>query len=255
MEERNSAAIPIMANLKLTNQTDERKVYATLYKQIIVSLRYICNRRLNISYGVRLVSRLMNDPRQSQFATAKHILRYLKGTTNYDIFFPKKSGIIDGVLEAWCDLDLYGDKVDRKSTCGYLFKYMGAPISSCSKKQKVVAFSSCEAEYIASIETTCQCVWLETIFDELKLEHKRPVQLLVDNKFAISLSKNLFHGRSKHIETKFHFLRDQVDKRRLKLIYCCTEDQATDVFIKALKLNRFEKLRDLLSVKLIENSD
>jgi len=84
---------------------------------------------------------------------------------------------------------------------------MNAPISWCSKKKNVVALSLCEVEYIAA-EATCQCSWLETLLEELKLEQKKPVQLFVDNKYAISLSKNpVFHGRSKHIETKFHFLR------------------------------------------------
>lgn len=86
---------------------------------------------------------------------------------------------------------------------------MGAPISWCSKKQSMVALSSCEAEYVANAETTCQSAWLEAILDELKIEYKKLVQLLVDNKSATSLSKNpVSHGRSKHIETKFHYLRN-----------------------------------------------
>jgi len=72
----------------------------------------------------------------------------------------------------------------------------------------MVALSSYEVEYIAATEASCQCLWLETLFKELELKYEKPMQLLVDNKSAISLSKNLvFHGRSKHIETKFHFLR------------------------------------------------
>jgi len=83
---------------------------------------------------------------------------------------------------------------------------MTTPISLCSKRQSVVALSSCEAEYIASAKVACQSLWWESVLEELRLEYKKPVQLQVDNKSAIDLSKNPFsHGKSKHIETKYHF--------------------------------------------------
>ncbi|XP_047147225.1 secreted RxLR effector protein 161-like [Vigna umbellata] len=145
MENCNNVSIPVISNLKLTDQGDEKKVDATLYIQIVGSLRYIYNSRPDISYGVGLVSRFMNEPRLSDMSTAKHILRYLKGTTYFGLLFPKKTNNVEGVLEVWCDSDWCGDKVDRKSTFDYLFKYMGAPISWCSKKQNVVALSTCEA--------------------------------------------------------------------------------------------------------------
>jgi len=116
--------------------------------------------------------------------------------------------------------------------------------------------SSCEAEYIASTEIACQCLWLSALIKELKLECRQPIQLLVNNKSAPSLSKNpVCHGRSKHIETKFHFLRDQICQGILELVYCPTEDQVADVFTKALRQSRFEKLRELLGLKLINILD
>lgn len=111
-----------------------------------------------------------------------------------------------------------------------------------STKQNVVALPSCEAEYIASVDTACQSAWIETILDVLKVEYKKQVQLLVDNKSAISLLKNpVSHGRSKHIETKYHYLRDRVSKGKLKLVFCPTEEQVANIFTKALKQSRFEK--------------
>ncbi|XP_047149354.1 secreted RxLR effector protein 161-like [Vigna umbellata] len=159
----NSTSVPVMANLQLTCQQEETKVDATLFKQIVGTLCYICNSRPNISFRVGLVSRFMHDPRQSHLAAAKHILRYLKGTTDYGLHFPRKVDSTCDILKAWCDADWSGDQVNRKSTFGYLFKLMGASISWCSKKQNVVALSSCEAEYISTAETACQCAWLEAI--------------------------------------------------------------------------------------------
>ncbi|WVZ21733.1 hypothetical protein V8G54_000277 [Vigna mungo] len=153
----NCTTIPVIANLKLTSQQEETKVDATLYKQIVGTLRYICNTRPDISYGVGLISRFMHDPRQSHLAAAKHILRYLKGTVDFGLLFPKKSESTHGTLEAWCDADWSGDPIDRKSTFGYLFKWMGASISWCSKKQNIVALSSCEAEYVTAAETVIEC--------------------------------------------------------------------------------------------------
>ncbi|BAT79610.1 hypothetical protein VIGAN_02252300 [Vigna angularis var. angularis] len=89
---------------------------------------------------------------------------------------------------------------------------------------------------------------------DLKLDYRQPVQLTVDNKSAISLSKNpVFHGRSKHISTKFHFLRDLVNQGKIELVHCSTEAQTVDIFTKALRQTRFEKLREMLNVKSLSS--
>jgi len=112
-------------------------------------------------------------------------------------------------LMAYSDADWCGDKQDRKSTSGYLFKFLNAPISWCAKKQPVVALSTCESEYIARCMATCQAIWLENILKEMEIEVIRPITLFIDNKSAISLARNpILHGRSKHIEAKFHFFRE-----------------------------------------------
>ncbi|BAT76833.1 hypothetical protein VIGAN_01489400 [Vigna angularis var. angularis] len=250
MENCNSTCTPIMANTKLTLQAEDERVDATLYKQIVGSLRYVCNSRPDISYGVGLISRYMGDPRQSHLSVAKHILRYLKGTADYGLFYPKKHNEMNEVLEAWSDSDWSGDQLDRKSTFGYVLKFMEATFSWCSKKQNIVALSSCEAEYVAASETACQCAWIEAMLDELMINYCKPVKLMIDNKSSISLARNpVAHGRSKHIETQYHYLREQVDKKKLDLLHCPTEDQATDIFTKALRQNRFQKLREHLGIR------
>ena len=88
----------------------------------------------------------------------------------------------------------------------------------------MVALPSCEAEYIAASEAACQEVWLDALMKELQLEKSCKVKLLVDNKSVIDLAKHLVsHGISKHIETKFHFLREQVNNEKLKIEHCRTE--------------------------------
>lgn len=220
-----------------------------MFKSLVGSLRYLCNSRPDISFGVGLISRFMDDPRHSHLVAAKRILRYLKGTIDFGILFPKRN---QGVTElvGYSDSDWCGDRSDRRSTTGYLFKFLNAPISWCSKKQPVVALSSCEAEYIAVSYAACQALWHESLMKEIQVEMLGIMQLYVDmyvdNKSAINLAKNLVsHGKSKHIETQFHFLREQVNNEKLKLVFCNSEQQIADILTKPLKVERFKHLRSL----------
>jgi len=156
-------------------------------------------------------------------------------------------------LIAYFDGDWCGGKQDRKSTSGYLFKFLNAPISWCAKKQPVLALSTCEFEYIAGCMAACQAVWLKNILKEMDIEVSRPITLFIDNKSAINLARNpVLHGRSKHIDAKFHFLREQVNKEALQIVHCSTELQLADMFTKPLKVDRFIKLRSLISITKVE---
>ncbi|CAJ2647902.1 unnamed protein product [Trifolium pratense] len=141
-------------------------------------------------------------------------------------------------------LQVHRDKVDRRSTSGYLFKFQNAPVSWCSKKQSVIALSSCEAEYVAGSLVACQANWLQSLLIEMKIIDNITIMLKIDNKSAINLTKNpVSHGKSKHIETRFYFLRDQVNKGKLNLEYCSTDNQQADIMTKAVKRDQFLKLR------------
>lgn len=180
-------------------------------------------------------------------------MRYVKGTTDFGILFPIERRNVDrGSLElvGFTDSDHGGDYVERKSTSGYIFMLNGSPISWCSKKQLVVALSSCEAEYIARTYAACQGVWPEEVLKELMIHVKAPLQLKIDNMSSINLSKNLVsHGRSKNIEVRYHFHIDMVNKERIELVYCDTETQLADVFTKAVNIERFEWLSKEIGVR------
>lgn len=243
------------ANLKLGSCEQETKVDSTMFRQLVGCLRFLCHSRPEISFGVGLVSRYMKSPRQSHLVAAKRILRYLKGTLNHGVLFPthlpnqKKDGILH--LVAYSDSDWCGDQVDRRSTMGYVFFLGEAPFSWSSKKQDVVALSTCEAEYIAACSAACQGLWIQTLIQDLELKTEGAIKIMVDNKSAINLAKNpVSHGRSKHIETKYHFLRDQVSKEKIKLQHCGTDLQVADILTKPLKIERFKSLRDKMNVEM-----
>ena len=126
-----------------------------------------------------------------------------------------------------------GDIDGRRSTSGILVFLGSAPISWLSLKQKVVALSTCEAEYVAAATVTCQVVWLRWLLGELTGVEAQPPALMVDNQPAIALAKNpVLHDRSKHIDVKFHFLRDCVDGGQIVIEFVKTGRQLADVLTK-----------------------
>ena len=112
-----------------------------------------------------------------------------------------------------------------------------------------MALSSCEAEYIASANAACQGIWLSRLLGELLGVQAPKVRLMVDNKSAIALSKNpVHHDRSKHIDTKYHFVRDCVDRGEVNIDHVGTAEQLADILTKALGRVRFVELRQQLGV-------
>ncbi|PNY18017.1 copia-type polyprotein [Trifolium pratense] len=248
------AITPMEANLKLEKNQNEEAVDPTMFKQIVGCLRYLCNSRPDICFVVGLVSRFMEEPRKSHMNAARRVLRYIAGTLEFGILFPISARNAKPEIVCYSDADWCGDKIDRRSTTGYFFKFMNASISWCSRKQPVVALSSCEAEYIAGSYAACQALWIESVLKELKVDVERPIKLQIDNKSAINLAKNpVLHGRSKHIETRFHFLREQVNQGSLEVIHCATGSQIADAMTKSLKTDRFLSLRSSLGVFNLRN--
>jgi len=143
---------PVDTGVKLSLVNDEKEVNRTLFKQIVGSLRYLYHTRPDIGYGVSLFNRYMVKPTTSHLVAAKRILRYVKGTGSYGIHYSKNQS---DELIGYSDSDWSGDKDDRKSTASYVFMIGNAAFSWSSKKESVVALSSCEVEYIANSMKAC----------------------------------------------------------------------------------------------------
>ena len=124
-----------------------------------------------------------------------------------------------------------------------------------SQKQRTVALSSCEAEFMAATAATCQALWLRSLLSEVTGAKQKPVTLYVDNKSAIALMKNpVFHGRSKHLDTRFHFIRECVENRQIVVEFVSTGEQRADILTMALARVKFVEMRELLGVKNLEPS-
>ena len=112
-----------------------------------------------------------------------------------------------------------------------------------------MTLSTIEAEYIATAFCACQCIWLRRVLEKLGHKEENSTLIQCDNNSTIQLSKNsVFHGRSKHIDIRFHFLRDLTRDKIVELSYCNSQEQVADIMTKPLKLEQFLKLRSMLGM-------
>lgn len=194
----------------------------------------------------------MESPTAEHLAALKKILRYLAGTLDYGCFYARMKD--QPRLSGSSDSDMAGDLDTRKSTTGIIFFLGSSPISWQSQKQKVVALSTCEAEYIAATTAACQGLWLARLIGELDNTKADPFELKLDNKAAIALSKNpVFHDRSKHIDTKYHFIRECVENGSVHVDFINTQNQLADILTKALGRAKFQELRARIEMIQLKN--
>ena len=205
MNECNTVQAPMEFGLKLSKSSNEEDSNEKDYRRMIGCLRYILHTRPDLSFAVGISSRYMHNPKRSHSTVLKQILRYLRGTLSYGLFF-KRMGKSELVGYSDSSHNIYED--DGRSTTGHVFYLNSCPFSWCSKKQETVALSSCEAEFMAATEAAKQAIWLQEILEEVTGESCGRVMIKIDNKSAISLTKTpVFHGRSKHIHKRYHFIR------------------------------------------------
>ena len=154
----NSAFTPLESRAQFISEEGKSTVNSTTYRSLLGSLRYLTHTRPDILFAVGILSRHMENPTQEHYIGVKRVLRYLKGTKHYGLFY--KKGDLRGELIGYSDSDFARDSNDRKITSGHIFFLGGMAVSWSSQKQSIVALSSCEAEYIAATSATCEAVWM-----------------------------------------------------------------------------------------------
>jgi len=196
------------------------------YRQLVGGLMFLVNSQPDICFVVNTLSQFMVQPHHICWITAKNLLRYLYGTINYGLRY----SVGNLRLHEYSDVDWVGSVVDRKSMSRWCFSLGSASISWMSKRQKSVALSTTKAEYIAASMACCEVVWLRKLFSEL-FEHVLDTTVIYcDNQSGIHLSENLvFHNRSKHIDIKYHFIRDMVEQGAIRLQHIKIDEQVVDI--------------------------
>ena len=241
MSERNASKTPMECILKLDRNGEGLEVESTYFRRIIGCLRYLTLTRPDLVYSVSYLSRFMSKLYSNHMTAAKRILRYVKGTINFGLQYKSDE---ESDLIGYCDSDYAGDLDDRKSTSGLIFFLRTNPIVWNFSKQKVIALSSCKAEYISSTMAVCQGIWISLFMHELSGSKEKCFDLCIDNKSAIEISRNpVHHGRTKHIDVQFHFIKKCVEEGKVFLRYIRTEEQVADFFTKSLGISKFCEFR------------
>lgn len=248
MAECNAVKYPMEPKEVLNKDAKGKAVDETKYRSIIGGLRYLVNTRPDLAYSVGVVSRYMERPTTMHYNATKRILRYIKGTVNHGLVYSR--GVGNYILSGYSDSNMAGDTDDRKSTGGVAFYLNDNLITWISQKQKCVALSTCEAEFMAANAAACQGVWLRNLLRQITDIGDAPVVIFIDNKSAIDLTKNpVFHGRSKHIDVRYHFIRDCIERGEITVKHVCTTEQRADILTKAMARKKFEEMRTSLGIK------
>lgn len=217
----------------------------TKYRGMIGSLLYLKASRPDIMFSVCLCAQFQSSPKESHLISVKRIMKYLKGTVNVGLWYPKGNVC---TLVGYSDADYAGSKNDRKSTSGTCHILGNTLVSWACKKQACVAPSTAKAEYNAAGSCCAQILWLKLQLRDYGLD-LGCIPLRCDNTSAINITKNpVMHSRTKHIDIRHHFLRDHVMQGDVEVTFVDTHNQLADIFTKPLAKDPFYKIRRELGI-------
>jgi hypothetical protein len=216
-----------------------------LYQEIEGALGWpALGTRPDIAQAVSYLGRFNHAPLVKHHKAQKVVLRYLKDTVNWGILY-RAAG---GTLRTYSDSDWAGDEVDRKSTSGQVVMMAEGAVIWSSTKQKTVANSTVEAEYVAVGNSVKEALWVQQFLKDLGIE-MGTIPIYMDSNGAIDLAKNAqYSARTKHIDIRHHFIRDHLASGKIKLCYIKSEENTADIFTKSLKRIKFEKHREGLGM-------
>ncbi|GJS57578.1 retrovirus-related pol polyprotein from transposon TNT 1-94 [Tanacetum coccineum] len=237
---------PMVERTKLDEDLSGIPVDQTQYRSMIGSLMYLTASRPDLVFAVCMCARYQSKPTKKHLEAVKRVFRYLQGTINMGLWYPKDTAM---ALTAYADADHAGCQDTRRSTSGSA-QFLGDKLVSwSSKKQTSTSISSTEAEYIAMSGCCAQILWMRSQLSDYGFAYNH-IPLYCDNKSAIALCcNNVQHSRSKHIDIRHHFIREQVEKGVVELYFVRTEYQLADIFTKALPRERFEFILPRLGMK------
>lgn len=212
-----------------------------IYQRMIGQLLYVAgNTRPDISTSVSILSQKLIQPSETDLNEVKRIIRYLNGTKNLKLKVSDCNQ--NSKLNGYSDASWGECRIDRKSNSGYIFQLNGGTVSWCCRKQKTVALSSTEAEYIAMAEACQEVIWLRRLCNEFGIQNNDATELRVDNQSCMKMVDNQkFSNRTKHIDIKYHFIQNIKEEGIVNLKYCESEKNVADVLTKPLNSIKLEK--------------
>ncbi|KAI3691993.1 hypothetical protein L6452_31797 [Arctium lappa] len=224
------ASTPMETHKQITADLEGEDMDVHHYRSMIGSLMYLTTSRPDIMFPVCVYARFQVRPKQSHFQAVKRIFRYLKGRPRLGLWYPHDSPFD---LIAYSDSDLGGANLDKKSTSGGC-QFLGARLVSWQcKKQTTMSTSTTEAEYIAAASCCAQVLWIQNQMLDYGVTFLH-TPIFIDNSSAISIVNNpVKHSKTKHIEIRYHFIRDCNEKKLVQVVKVHTDNQFADLFTKA----------------------
>ncbi|GJS74184.1 retrovirus-related pol polyprotein from transposon TNT 1-94 [Tanacetum coccineum] len=237
---------PMVEKSKLDEDKEGKAVDPSHYRGMIGTLLYLTASRPDLQFAICMCARYQARPTEKHLNAVKRIFRYLKGTVHRGLWYPKDSSF---ALTAFADADHAGCQDTRRSTSGSIQLLGDRLVSWSSKRQKSAAISSTEAEYIALSGCCAQVLWMRSQLTDYGFGFNK-IPMYCDNKSAIALCcNNVQHSRSKHIDIRFHFIKEHVENGVIELYFVNTEYQLADIFTKALGRERIEFLINKLGMR------
>nr|GEW17072.1 retrovirus-related Pol polyprotein from transposon TNT 1-94 [Tanacetum cinerariifolium] len=246
MDSSDSVDTPMVDRLKLDEDLSGIPVDHTRFRSMVGSLMYLIASRPDFVFAVCMCARYQAKPTKKHLEALKRVFRYLKGTINWGLWYPKDTAM---ALTAYADADHEGCQDTRRSTSGSA-QFLGDKLVSwLSNKQQSTTISTTEAEYITMSGYCAQILWMRSQLTDYGFDFNK-IPLYCDNRSAIALcSNNVWHSRSKHIDILHHFIRKQVERGVVEIYFVSTDYQLADIFTKALPRQRFEFILPRLDEK------
>ena len=245
MEHSKPVSSPLEVKLEVG---DEKFKDVREYQVLVGSLVYLMTAtRPDLAFAVSWLTQHMSSPYNNHWVSAKRVLRYLRGTAGFGLGYVKLGGSVE--LVGYSDSSWANNPEDRTSNAGYCFFLSGCLVSWKSHKQRSVARSSTEAEYVSLSECIQEAIWLKSLLKDMGFD-VIPITIFEDNLGAIELCKNpKFHSRTKHIDVHYHFCRQFIQNGSIIVKYCPTKDMVADIFTKSLPGPGFMALRKKMGIE------
>ncbi|GJV18558.1 retrovirus-related pol polyprotein from transposon TNT 1-94 [Tanacetum coccineum] len=246
LESSDPVDTPMVEKSKLDEDTQGKPVDPTHYRGMIGTFMYLTANRPDLTFAVCMCARYQAKPTKKHLHAIKRIFKYLRGIVNRGLWYPKDSSI---TLTTYTYGDHAGFQDTRRSTSRCMKLLGDRLVSWSSKRQKSDVISSTKAEYIAMSGCYAQILWMRSHLTDYGLGFNK-ILMYRDNKSAIALCcNNVQHSRSKHIDIRFHFIKEQVENGVVELYFVNTEYQLADIFTKALCRERIEFLINKLGMR------
>ena len=210
----------------------------------------------DIAYAVSYLARFMSNPGHAHWEAVKRVIRYLKGTKDVKLILGRGGALAweEADRQSWLGVEGYSDtdgnsQEHRHTISGYAFCIHGGDVSWNSRKQAIISLSTTESEYITMTHAAKEAIWIRMFQGEVLRPLSKPMLLYCNNQLAIAVAKDdQFHARTKHMDIRYHFIREAITQNIIEVRYCPTQHMIADIFTKALPVKTFEQFRTLLGI-------